>query len=98
MLVGGAVSWRSRKQTVVATSSCKAEYIASCLATKEALWISRLLSNVHGDAKPKPITIHIDKSRSIATAQSTSVNQRNKHVDIQYHFVRDNVASGKVML
>eukprot|EP00171_Calliarthron_tuberculosum_P017580 IDg17580t1 len=98
VLAGGAVSWRSRKQTVVVTSSCEAKYIASCLASKEALWLSRLLSNVHGDAKPKPITIHIDNSECIATAQSTSINPRNKHYDIQYHFVRDNVASGKVML
>eukprot|EP00171_Calliarthron_tuberculosum_P016967 IDg16967t1 len=98
LLAGGAVSWRSGKQTVVATSSCEAEYIASCLATKEELWLSRILSNIHGDAKPKPVTIHIDNSGSIATAQSTSVNQRNEHVNNQYHFVRDNVTSGKVIL
>eukprot|EP00171_Calliarthron_tuberculosum_P022796 IDg22796t1 len=80
------------------TRNSTSGYVLMLAGGAEALWLSQLLSNVHGDAKPKPITIHIDNSGSIATAQSTSVNQRNKHVDIQYHFVRDNVASGKVML
>lgn len=97
MLAGGAVSWRSHKQTVVATSSCEAEYIASCLATKEALWLSRLYCDVHGLANLKTVTIRIDNSGSISTAQNTSINQRNKHVDIQYHFVRDCVTAKKVI-
>eukprot|EP00171_Calliarthron_tuberculosum_P001019 IDg1019t1 len=97
MLAGGAVSWRPRKQTVVATSSCEAESIASCLATKEALWISRLYSDVHGLNDPNPVTIRIHNSGSTSTVQNTSINQRNKHVDIQYHFVIMNSDAGGSM-
>eukprot|EP00171_Calliarthron_tuberculosum_P009762 IDg9762t1 len=97
MLAGGVVSWRSRKQTVVATSSCEAEYIASCLGTKEALWLSRLFAGIHGHADPMAVKILIDNNGAISTAQNTSINQRNKHVDIQYHFVRDCVAAKKVI-
>eukprot|EP00171_Calliarthron_tuberculosum_P015662 IDg15662t1 len=92
----------SRSDTVIQTGVNDSRFASRRADTfscwPEALWLSRLLYNVHGDAKPKPITIHTDNSGSIATAQSTSINQRNKHVDIQYHFVRDNVASGKMML
>eukprot|EP00171_Calliarthron_tuberculosum_P021395 IDg21395t1 len=42
-------------------------------------------------------TIFIDNSGAISTAQNTSLNQRKKHVDIQYHFVRDCVAAKKVI-
>ncbi|ETW79526.1 hypothetical protein HETIRDRAFT_419228 [Heterobasidion irregulare TC 32-1] len=43
---GGAVSWSSKKQTIVAQSSTKAEYIALAHAKKEVLWIRMLLSNL----------------------------------------------------
>lgn len=52
LLYGGAVSWKSTKQSVVATSSTEAEYIACSDAAKEALWIRRLDSEIKGTAIP----------------------------------------------
>ena len=52
LLYGGAVSWKSTKQNVVATSSTEAEYIACSEAAKEALWIRRLDVELHGTAVP----------------------------------------------
>ncbi len=46
MIAGGPVCWRSKKQSIVATSSCEAEYIASCSAAKEAVWLSRLIADI----------------------------------------------------
>jgi hypothetical protein len=57
LLYGGAISWKSAKQNIVATSSTEAEYIASSEAAKEALWIRRLLAEIHGSPLPKPISI-----------------------------------------
>ena len=54
-LYGGAISWRSAKQSVTATSSTKAEYIASSEAAKEALWIKRIMTEIRGDPIPEPI-------------------------------------------
>ena len=47
-ICGGAVGWSSRKQTVVATSSCEAEYIALCEACKEASWLRSIVADVLG--------------------------------------------------
>ena len=47
-LCGGAISWSSRKQTVVATSTCEAEYIALLEACKEAAWLRRVIADVLG--------------------------------------------------
>ena len=44
MMGGSALSWASRKQTVVSTSSCEAEYIAMSTACKEGMWLKRLVS------------------------------------------------------
>ncbi len=52
LVAGGAVSWRSKKQTCVATSTCEAEYIASYLASKESIWLSRLFANLRNLKSP----------------------------------------------
>jgi len=41
---GGAIAWASKRQSTVATSTAEAEYVAAAMATKEALWLRKLLS------------------------------------------------------
>ena len=55
LVAGGAVCWKSKKQTCVATSTCEAEYIACCLAAKEAIWLSRLLADLKNSANPNSL-------------------------------------------
>ncbi len=86
---GGAVCWRSKKQTCIATSTCEAEYIAMCMATKESIWLSRLLADLANFDETHPISLRIDNDGAIDTAKNASINQRNKHIDLQYHFVRN---------
>ena len=98
LVAGGAISWRSKKQTCVATSTCEAEYIASCLAAKESIWLARLFCNLQNLKSPPRVSIKIDNGGAIDTANNTSINQRNKHIDLQYHFVRDTVQSNQICL
>jgi len=58
-LSSGLVSWSSKKQPTVATSSTKAEYIASCHGTKEAVWLHSLLKSL-GHAQDHLSYIHCD--------------------------------------
>lgn len=96
LVAGGAVSWRSKKQTCVATSTCEAEYIATCLATKESIWLARLMADLLNQEKPSQVLIKVDNHGAIDTSYNTSINQRNKHIDLQYHFVRDAVHSNRI--
>eukprot|EP00171_Calliarthron_tuberculosum_P021771 IDg21771t1 len=96
LISGGAISWRSKKQTVVATSSCEAEYISVCSATKEAIWLSKLLSCLQGKVNAAPMKILVDNQGAIASAHNWSINARNKHIDIRYHFVREAVLANQV--
>ena len=98
LLTGGAISWRSKKQSIVALSSCEAEYISACTAAKEAIWLSNVLQNLLGTESPSPITVLMDNQGSIKSAQNTSINARNKHIDIRHHFVREAVAKKEVAL
>ncbi len=94
----GAVTWRSKKQKIAATSSSEAEYIASCLETKEAVWLSRLIADVLGIATPKPILIKVDNAGAIDTARNSFINEHNKHVDLKYRYVRNCVSTKRVLL
>lgn len=98
LLSGGSISWKSKKQPIVATSSCEAEYIACCAATKEAIWLSRLYAEVRNVKNPTPITIMVDNNGTIDLAQNSTVGERSKHIDVKYHFVRESVQKKKVSL
>ena len=87
---GATVSWRSKKQTCVALSTAEAEYIALSAATQEALWMRQLLTNLSVNVE-KPITIYEDNQSAIAMSKNPQFHGRSKHIDIKYHFVRDQV-------
>ncbi len=94
MIAGGPVCWRSKKQTIVTAASCEAEYIASCSAWKEAVFLPRLIGDMCCHDTLMPIRVFADYQGSIAKNQA--ITQRNKHVDIQYHYVRYVVAIGNI--
>ncbi len=96
MIPGCPVSWRWKKQTIVATSPFDAEYIASCLAANEPVWQSRLIGDRSGHDKKKPIRVFTDNQGSIDSGKNESITQRNKHDVVQYHYVREVVALCKV--
>ncbi|XP_071653360.1 uncharacterized protein [Temnothorax longispinosus] len=64
LLNGGPVAWSSRKQTVTATSTTEAEFVALCATTKAVIWLKRLMSNLdQQQTQPKPI--RCDNQRAI---------------------------------
>ena len=98
LVSGGAVSWRSKKQTCVALSTCESEYIATCLASKEAVWLARLLSDIKYTDGVSPVATGVDNNGAIDTAYNGSVNRRNKHIDLVYHYVRDCTLNNKIKI
>lgn len=99
MICGSAVSWSSRKQTVVAMSSCEAEYIAVNGACKEALWLKRLveqLPSANGNANSMKMFCH--SQSGIEISRNESINRRNKHINNNFNFVSDVVAKRNVQL
>ena len=94
---GGAVSWRSKKQTSVALSTAEAEYMALARSAQEAIWIKQL--NVELNHPPSHATlIHEDNQSAIAIAKNPRFHGRAKHIEIKYHFIREQVQKGSVEL
>ena len=89
-LARGAVSWLSKKQATVALSTAEAEYVSPQYGR-------RLLTDV-GEPLEEPIVIHEDNQGAIAMAKNPVGHARTKHIDIRYHFVREGVQSGVIVL
>jgi hypothetical protein len=92
---GAAISWRSKRQGCVALSTAEAEYMALASAAQEAVWLRQLLSDLK--VKPdSPTLIFEDNQASICLAKNPQYHGRAKHIDIKYHFVREQVVNGNI--
>ncbi|KAG2758790.1 hypothetical protein Pcac1_g29117 [Phytophthora cactorum] len=98
MMNGGCISWRSKKQRTVALSSTEAEYMALSEATQEAVWLKVFLCELGEMANDEAVKIYEDNQGSIALAKNPEFHKRTKHIDIRYHFVREKVEDGQVVL
>jgi len=91
-----AVSWESRKQRSVALSSTEAEYMALSECAKEAVLLRRFMDEVFN--RKEEITIFNDNQGAGMLSKNPVYHNRTKHVDIRYHFVRDAVLNGEVVV
>ncbi|XP_046801128.1 secreted RxLR effector protein 161-like [Lucilia cuprina] len=89
-LAGGAISWESRKQRVVATSSAESEYIALAEASKEAYYLRYLLSELEY-LNDNATIVYIDSQSAQQMAKFGGHHSRTKHIDYKYHFIRQAV-------
>ena len=92
---GGAVSWRSKKQTSVTLSTAEVEYVALASAAQEALWLKHLLVDLITEPLG-PMLIYEDNQSAIAMTKSPQFQGRSKHISINYHFIQDVVMNGTV--
>jgi len=96
-VAGSFVTWSSKKQPTVATSSVEAEYIASANATKEAVWLRTLLTEL--DFPPTTATvIFADNQGCIALANNPVSHSHAKHIDIRHHFIWECIEQHEVEL
>jgi hypothetical protein len=97
MLGSSLISWKSKKQNSVATSSTEAEYRAYLDTCCELLWTMQLLYHI-GVSQNSPIQIFNDSQSARALAHSSAFHGRTKHIEVHYHFVRELVQSQVINL
>eukprot|EP00253_Pinus_taeda_P016698 PITA_16698 len=96
-LGSAVVSWFSRKQQSVALSSAEEEYMASSLASCEAIWLRKMLFGLFGQSL-RPSVIYCDNHSCIKLTENPVFHDRSKHIGIIYHFIRDYFQKGVVKL
>jgi len=84
------VSWSTMKQKTVAATSTEAEYMALFEGVREALWLKSLINEINLELKG-PIDIFEDNQGCISIANNPICHKRTKHIDIKYHFTREQI-------
>ncbi|KAL6596801.1 hypothetical protein U3516DRAFT_787411 [Neocallimastix sp. 'constans'] len=95
ILMGNSpIFWISKKQTCVATSTAEAKYISTSENIIKILWIRNILKKLIN--YNKTITIFTDNLTSKITIENSEINTKLKHIDIRFHFNRDNIVKRKI--
>ena len=94
---GTAVTWKSQKQSCVALSTAEAEYMALSSTAQEAVWMRELNSDL-GNQQSQPTLIFEDNQSAISMAKNPQFHGRSKHINIKYHFIREQVSDDKIRL
>ncbi|KAL0551698.1 hypothetical protein IC582_010787 [Cucumis melo] len=98
-LNGGAVVWRSIKQSCIVGSTMEAEYVAACEAAKEAVWLKKFLTDL--EVVPNmhlSITLYCDNSGAVANSREPRSHKRGKHIQRKYHLIREILHQGDVIV
>ncbi|XP_075084728.1 secreted RxLR effector protein 161-like [Nicotiana tabacum] len=90
------VSWGTKKQNSVSLSTVEAKYVAATSCCAQLLWIRQQLRNyvIFIDCVP----IFCDNTSAINIAKNPCQHKRIKHIDIQHHFLKDNVEKGNISI
>ena len=90
------ISWGSKKQNIVATSSTEAEFVAISEVCKDIVFIIKILEFL--DIKVElPITVKVDNKGAIFV-EDNSVVKRTKHIHTRYLMIREYIKDGIVMI
>ncbi|GJZ71983.1 hypothetical protein Tco_0635834 [Tanacetum coccineum] len=81
------ISWQCKKQTIVANSTTKAEYVAAANCCGQVLWIQNQMMDYGFNFMNTKI--HIDNESTISVIKNPVAHSRTKHIEIRFHFIRD---------
>eukprot|EP00253_Pinus_taeda_P023838 PITA_23838 len=86
-LGSGPITWACKKQAAISLSSAEAEYRGAVEASKEALWLRQILSEL-GFEQQHPTTLWCDNQSAIQLCKDPVQHQRSKHIELHMHFIR----------
>jgi len=95
----GAVTWSSKKQPIVTLSSTEAEYVALTHASKDILWIHKLLTEFSSIFSfTLPTTLFCDNQGVIRLLKDATFHRCTKHINVHFHFICQTITTGHVIL
>jgi mevalonate pyrophosphate decarboxylase len=92
---GNLVTWKSKKQNVMARSSAEAEYRAMASTASELTWIKQVLADLNIKVE-EPIKMFCDNQSARHIATNPVFHERTKHIEVDCHFVREKIQSKEI--
>jgi hypothetical protein len=94
-MANAPVAWSSKQQSVIALSSCEAEYLATTHAAKQILWTRSILEEL-GFKQHNPTVLFCDNRGTVYCTHDPQHHSAMKHIDIRIHFICDCVNKGLI--
>ena len=94
-LCGNLVTWRSKKQNIVARSSAEAEFRSMAHGICELLWMKIVLDDLKIKVEG-PMKLFCDNKSAISIAHNPVQHDRTKHIEIDRHFIKEKLDSGLI--
>jgi hypothetical protein len=92
---GNLVTWKSKKQNVVARSSAEAEYCVMASTASELTWIKHVLTDLNFEIK-EPVKMFCDNQSARHIAANHVFHERTKHIEVDCHYIREKVQSKEI--
>lgn len=96
-MVGGMVTWNSRRQPVVAQSTAEAEYMAAADAARHLAWVKGFLFDIYLPIT-SPVPFHLDSTSAISIATEEAIGKRSRHINRKHHLICDQVREGEIAI
>ena len=97
-LVGGnLVTWKSKKQKVVALSSAEAEFRGIAKGVTEVLWVSKLMTEL-GFLQLQACPLFCDNKAAVSISENSVQHDKTKHVEVDRHFIKEKLKAGIIAL
>ena len=99
IMAGGAVSWRSVKQTLIVTSTMEAEFVSYFEATSQGVWLKSFISELRVmDSISRSLRIFYDNSTTMFLAKNNKSGSRSKHIDIKCLVIKEHVKEKQMVI
>jgi hypothetical protein len=91
-LAGGAISWKSPKQTITTSSTMQAEFLSCYMAVGQAVWLKNFVPRLRVvDNISRPLTIYCNNKSTVFFSSNNKSNDAAKHINIKYFIVKDRI-------
>ncbi|KAL0367959.1 UNVERIFIED_CONTAM: Retrovirus-related Pol polyprotein from transposon TNT 1-94 [Sesamum calycinum] len=97
-LGGGAISWKSAKQTCIARSTMESEFIALELTGQEAEWLRNLVGDILLWGSTAPVSLHYDSQAAIGIAKNYAYNGKRRHIHRRHSAINELLKNGIISL
>ena len=99
MLVGGAISWHSVKQTIVSSSTMDAMFVAYYEASNQGIWLKNFVIGLGiVEGIERPFKIYCDNKSTILYSNNNRSSTKSKHIDIKFLIVKERIQSDQLSI
>ena len=92
LLAGGAISWKSVKQSIIASSTMAAEFVACYEASNHGIWLRNFVTGLRiMDGIERPLKLFCDNKSAVLYSNNNKSSTKSKFIDIEFLIVKERV-------